>query len=581
MKLHFSFCLKNFLCVFCFLTVAQILFAQTDNIELYDKQTQLIDRIDIKLRGDSVLQYTTVKPFERKRITERIEMIDSLDKSGLLDNVLTKVDRYNIHSLLMNNSEWMQRKKDKYAGKGILSTFFKNPSHLYMVDKGNQYSLVIDPIMNVSIGRATNTNTFLNQRGIRIRGQIDNRFGFYLQLNDNQEKDPIYVRDYTWAHVALPNKGYFKRFGKDGESFDYFDIRGGMTFHVGKNVDFQIGQDRFFIGNGYRTTFLSDNSAPYPFLKMNAQAGKFKYTAAIAQTIAPFPVSYRGKDSTLPRNYMVFHYLSWQATDWLNLGFYENTMMNSAINGGFQVGYFNPVLFNRAYSSHMGNSAKSSVGLDFKANFAKHFQVYGQWLINEFHASKILKTNGPWVNKFGWQIGSKYVDAFTIKNLDLQAEGNFIRPFTFMDKWAQNNYLHYNQPLAHPLGANFKEFIGIVRYQPIPRLQISGTIISYLKGLDSASYKTAYYSHNNGGDLFRNYNDYRVAEDGYQIGHGLKNTTLITNATISYELVQNLFFDVKATIRKYNIEGYPEDTTKWLSVGLRWNTYNRDRQFFW
>ncbi len=556
--------------------------AQTDNIELHDKQTRLINRLDIKLRGDSVMQFTTVKPFDRKRMTERIELIDSLDKLGLLDDALTNVDRYNIRSMLMNNSEWTQNYYDSFkVDKPFLKKLFRTPAHLYAVDKREKYSLVIDPLLNLQYGRATGTTTFVNTRGIRIRGQVDRRFGFYIHLNDNQERDPLYVRNYTAAHRALPNKGYYKYFGKNSDGYDFWDIRGGLTFHAGNYVDFHIGHDRFFIGNGYRTTFLSDFSAPYPFLKMNVQAGKFRYTAAAAQTIAPYPNSARDKDSTLPRNYMMFHYLSWQPTDWLNIGFYENTMFNSKINGGMQVGFFNPVMFNRAYSSHMGNSAKSSIGLDFKANFARHYQVYGQWLINEFHFNKVLKTNGPWVNKFGWQLGGKYTDAFTIKNLDLQLEGNLIRPFTYMDKWAQNNYLHYNQPLAHPLSANFKEAIGIINYQPIPKLHLNATLIAYKKGLDSASYKTAYYSPNNGGDLFRNYNDFREADEGYKVGHGILNTALIGSFTASYELIQNLFFDVNATIRNYKVAGLPDNRTKWISAGLRWNMARRDKDFLW
>ncbi|HEU0226815.1 MAG TPA: hypothetical protein VFQ86_03695, partial [Arachidicoccus soli] len=80
--------------------------AQSDNIELSDKQNILINRLDIKLRGDSVMQFTTVKPYNRARITARIEKIDSLYKAGILGTKLSKVDEYNIRSLLMNNSDW-------------------------------------------------------------------------------------------------------------------------------------------------------------------------------------------------------------------------------------------------------------------------------------------------------------------------------------------------------------------------------------------------------------------------------------------------------------------------------------------
>ncbi len=109
-----------------------------------------------------------------------------------------------------------------------------------------------------------------------------------------------------------------------------------------------------------------------------------------------------------------------------------------------------------------------------KANIAKRFQVYGQFLLDEFVLSEIKKNNGCWVNKWGIQLGAKYIDAFGIKNLDLQVEMNRVRPFTYSHSDSVANYTHYNQPLAHPLGANFQEFIGIARYQPAPKWLIEG-----------------------------------------------------------------------------------------------------------
>ncbi|HEX7755213.1 MAG TPA: hypothetical protein VF421_07720 [Niabella sp.] len=564
----------NHLLKFVFVLLPFYSMAQTDNIELSDKQNRLIERLDIKLRNDSVLRFTTVRPWGRKRATERVERIDSLDKAGALEGVLTKVDRYNIRSMMMNNSDWTENYRDSFRRKPILGAFFENPSHLYMIDKGDQYSLIVDPVLNFEIGRATGTNTFVNTRGVRFRGQIDQRVGYYLYFSENQERDPRYVQDFTDAHISVPGMAYYKDFKKDG--YDYWNVRGGITFHAGKYIDFQLAHDKFFIGDGYRSLFISDFSAPYPFLKMSVQAGNFQLTSVAAQTIAPFEVR---KDTTRPRNYMMFHYLTWQATNWLKLGFFESTMFNSKKNGGFQVGYLNPSMFNRAYSSYMGNSAKSSIGLDVKANFARQFQMYGQWLINEFVVSKVLKSNGPWVNKFGYQIGAKYADAFTVKNLDLQVEGNFVRPFTYTDKWAQNNFLHYNQPLAHPLGANFREFVGIANYQPLPKLYLKAMLIMYNKGLDTTNYNTAWYSPSYGGDLFRNYNDGRLDQDGYFIGGGISNKAMLGSLTVSYEVIQNLFIDVSGMYRKYRVQGLPDNTTKWAAVGLRWNMARRDFLF--
>lgn len=54
---------------------------------------------------------------------------------------------------------------------------------------------------------------------------------------------------------------------------------------------------------------------------------------------------------------------------------------------------------------------------------------------------------------------------FTIKNLFLQTEFNQVQPYTYAHKMPSQNYAHYNQPLAHPLGANFRESVSFLSYR--------------------------------------------------------------------------------------------------------------------
>ena len=121
-----------------------------------------------------------------------------------------------------------------------------------------------------------------------------------------------------------------------------------------------------------------------------------------------------------------------------------------------------------------------------KPMLAHQFQFYGQFFWMNLSLNEITKNNGYWANKYGYQLGAKYIDAFTMKNLDLQVETNRVRPFTYSHYDSVANYTHYNQPLAHPLGANFQEFIGILKYQPAPKWYINARAIYYYQGLDSA-----------------------------------------------------------------------------------------------
>jgi hypothetical protein len=68
-------------------------------------------------------------------------------------------------------------------------------------------------------------------------------------------------------------------------------------------------------------------------------------------------------------------------------------------------------------------------------------------------------------NKIGGQLGVKAFDLFTIKHLHFQAEYNSVRPFSYSAVDASQSWTHYGQPLAHPLGAGFREFTGSLRYK--------------------------------------------------------------------------------------------------------------------
>src|SRR3977135_2425584 len=73
--------------------------AQTTYLAEGDKANILLERLEIKLQKDSVFNFSKIKPFNRRFITARVARLDT-------GNGLSNVDRYNIHSLMLNNIEW-------------------------------------------------------------------------------------------------------------------------------------------------------------------------------------------------------------------------------------------------------------------------------------------------------------------------------------------------------------------------------------------------------------------------------------------------------------------------------------------
>jgi hypothetical protein len=252
------------------------------------------------------------------------------------------------------------------------------------------------------------------------------------------------------------------------------------------------------------------------------------------------------------------------------VGLFEGVIFGRKNHFDFQ--YLNPIIFLRHIEGTIGSPDNAMAGIDFKANAFHRIQFYGQFLLDEFILKQITKNNGYWANKWGLQAGIKYVDAFNIKNLDLQFETNRARPYTYSHYDSVANYTHYNQPLAHPLGANFQEFIGILKYQPANRWYINARAIYYYQGLDSSGV-------NFGSNPLLNYTT-RPRDYGFDVGSGIKATCLNTSLQLSYELRENLFIEGSVLLRNYKIENVAgKSTTTLVSFGIRLNMFKRDYDF--
>lgn len=544
-------------------------YTQSDRIGLGDKQYQLLDRLDIKLQNDSVLSFSTIKPYNRKVYTERIALLDSLDQAGELPVELSAVDRHNIQSLLMNNSDWTKDRGESFrVRKPVWNTFFKTPAHLYET-YSDDFTLIIDPVLNLQAGKSSEVDKalYVNTRGFTMRGNIGKKIGFYTYITENQERDPLFVQQYVTKHRGVPNAGYYK---VTGDTYDYFDARGGIDFAASKYINFRFGYDKLFVGNGYRSLLLSDFSNNFLYLQMDVQLRKFSYKSIYAEIIAPFnPVPNR--DTIRYKNYMAFHHLSVQLAKWLNIGVYENVVYNG--RNGFELSYLNPVIFYRAIEMQLGSGgSKATVGVDFKANFLKSMQLYGQLAISEFVFKEIRNYNrGSWMNKQALQLGAKYINVAGINNLDLQVEMNLVRPFMYTHNDSNTAFVHYNKELAHPLGANFGEYLAVLKYQPIPRLYLTGKLMYYKQGLDSMGV-------NMGNDLFRSYLT-RPREYGFHIGTGIPAKQLLASFSASYELLQNLYIDLNIAQRNYNVQAQPKRNEFFFTAGVRWNIGKREFEF--
>jgi hypothetical protein len=326
--------------------------AQTTYLPEGSKEYNFIDRLEIKEGHFYNSNYSTLKPFSRRSIVQEAEFLDSsrLGYSNSLtgdDNQweglnLTKVDKYNLHGILMDNSEWVTGSKERFLSKNpVLKAFYVTKPNLIEVNV-KDFFLAVNPVLSFQVGgeSASDETIFYNKRGVTARGRIANKIGFSTTITDNQERGPLFFQNRANDFHAVPGVGFYKTFKKTG--YDYFDARGYLTFNVTKYIDVQFGYDKNFIGDGYRSLFLSDFGDSYLFLKLNTKIWKFDYQNLFMELM---PEYLKSGDNLLDRKYAAMHHLSMNITKWLNVGLFESVVFGRKNRFDFE--YLNPIIFLR------------------------------------------------------------------------------------------------------------------------------------------------------------------------------------------------------------------------------------------
>jgi hypothetical protein len=450
--------------------------------------------------------------------------------------------------------------------------------HLVNV-QGKGFWFTLDIPVDLEVGKdSEGVNTFNNTRAIQINGGIGKNFNYSTTFYESQGRFAKYFNDYAILikpdggnPAIVPGRGIAKDFKSD--AFDYPVAEAYLSYTPNKYFNFQFGNGKNFIGDGYRSVLLSDAASPYPFFKINTSFWKIKYTNLWlwAQDVRKELTV----DGAYKQKFMAVHYLSLNVTKKLNVGLYEAVIWDDANGRGFDVNYLNPIIFYTAVEFQTGTRAGNVlVGMNLKYKF-ENISLYGQLVFDEFRTSEITSNSGWWGNKFGYQIGAKFFNPFNLENLYFQLEYNSIRPYTYSHDELNYNFGHNNQPLAHLWGANFREAIVIARYTH----KLWYADAKFVFGMKGFDYNTDgnYYSY--GGDIYKD-NDNRISEYNNTIGQGNKTDIFVGNVQIGYVInpATNLKLFGAVNYRyfspKTNTPIIFATNSTWVSIGLKTDLFN-------
>ncbi|HEX3080320.1 MAG TPA: hypothetical protein VHQ04_07645, partial [Puia sp.] len=136
------------------------------------------------------------------------------------------------------------------------------------------------------------------------------------------------------------------------------------------------------------------------------------------------------------------------------------------------------------------------------------------------------------------------------------------------------NYSNYNQPIAHPLGANLNEWIGVIRYQPIFPLTFQWRLTASFSGRDTSG-------SNWGADIFIPSTESTIETIyGNKTGQGVSTDLFLSELSITYMIRHNIFIDAGYVYRKTK-SALPafSDKSNIFQFGVRMNIAKRTFQF--
>jgi hypothetical protein len=498
------------------------------------------------------------------------------DLNNLIDAYYIKYPTESFHSSMKPYIGFGIKEADDSAfhinNYKIKNHFLFNEFHAKPQQK-NHFGLQVLPQLDEQVGYDANAKRAVNEvsGGTYVRFDINNNFSAAVTAIGGRVSYPGFTDTIVSKYKVIPGLG--RAYGSNG-NYTFTNFTGYVSYSPIKALNFQLAKDKIFIGDGYRSLILSDVANSYPYFKTTINIWHLQYSfwySWMQDVYKPNGI----RQNALSR-YGTFHYLSWNVIKNFNFSFFETEIFqgtDSLRHRGFDPNYLNPVIFYRPIEYSLGSGDNALIGFNTSVKFAKHFKLYGQVLLDEFNLTYIRQMNGWWANKQGYQIGLKYVNAFGIKNLSLQGEFNYVRPYTYSHASEQQNYSQFNQPLADPFGSNFYESLGFITYKH-KNWQIDLKGMFTVVGRDSASAKSDV-----GQNIFLSY-DLHPNDFGNHIAQGIQYRIMQGEFKFTYFIIRGLNLRLEAgVIERYtHALGY-SNSTPYIYAGIKTSMYNFYRDY--
>ncbi|MFZ4589560.1 MAG: capsule assembly Wzi family protein [Ignavibacteria bacterium] len=301
-----------------------------------------------------------------------------------------------------------------------------------------------------------NNSILLGEVGTRFRGTLFNSVGYYLRMSNGQ-KIKGDQKDIDFAIATNPKFKANTKFTYENSNFDTYE--GYLKYSTPNEwLSLIAGKEALTYGYGYiDKLFLSTNTVPFSFLKLDLSYKSIKYSFLYGSLKGDS----LGRD--IANKNIATHRLDVRASNKLRFGFWESLII---ADNAFNFTYLNPLSFLRSADYNAGenkpvNKNNALMGFDFEYQPISNVSFQSSLLIDDLNFATIFDNNKDGNpgndNRFGYQVGAMWTDAFTIPNLTASLEYTKLDPFVYTHRTNKSQYTNWTLPLGHHLSPNSDE----------------------------------------------------------------------------------------------------------------------------
>ncbi len=370
-------------------------------------------------------------------------------------------------------------KNDKVEKNWFVRKLFHE--HLFII--GNEkYKVYFDPIFDFRYNRLNDLTDHNNPVGINgytnTRGAIVNvKLSEYVYLNtsiyENQAVLPAYMAEVYRIKGNIPGYARVKKLNGFSE-FDYANAYGNVSFRPIKCLNFTLGYDRLFIGDGLHSMILSDYAAPMPYVKTSVKFGKWEYVNLVTR-LMQYNTMQNVETADKTSKVATYNFLIYNPQNGWQFTFFEQSVIDHK-NKTFWEGLAQGIPVARLFYPIFADNTNARFGANV---------MYEHPKIGIFYTQAVMDIYNSLLN-FDFQVGYKNHNLLNVKGLDIQLECNldymhnlkhhisntdYITPFIINSNYGQSLTIPKNRVtylFSTMLSYQIKQFKVMARYNLSP-----------------------------------------------------------------------------------------------------------------